>query len=218
MPYPQYARRGFFELVTVAVLARALIAVLEVTVDSRPPIYVAAALGLVGLTLIVLASSFLRLRLYQDAYGWTELRFYVNAAIAFLACGLVATAVLIARSATRWLGHALGVIALVVLASVNVLGPQAFVTDRNLERAFNPSTVPAFGETSLDAAYLGTFDADAVPALVAALPRLPPNDRFLVSARLYELLARRERDAGDFPAWNFARERARAALAGLAQH
>jgi hypothetical protein len=36
-----------------------------------------AAFALAGLTAVVLASALLRLRIYQDAYGWTELRFYV---------------------------------------------------------------------------------------------------------------------------------------------
>jgi hypothetical protein len=214
MPYAQYARRGFFELVLVAILAGGLIATIEAAVETRPAAYFGAALGLVGLTLVVLASSFLRLRLYQDAYGWTELRFYVNAAIGWLALGLLSAGALIVRGKTRWLGHALGVAALGVLAAVNAIGPQAFITDRNLERALNPSSVPAFAETTLDAAYLGTFDADAVPALVAALPRLPAADRTLITYRLRVLGQDLERDAADWPAWNLARERARAAFAG----
>ena len=52
--------------------------------SSRPP----SAWPL--LTFVILASAAFRLSLYQDAYGWTELRFYVDATIAWLGLGIVA--------------------------------------------------------------------------------------------------------------------------------
>jgi hypothetical protein len=212
MPYAQYARRGFFELLLVVALAGSLVGVLEVFVGLRRRTYVVALLGLVGLNAVVLASSFLRLRLYQDAYGWTELRFYVDAAIAFFAVGLFTAAVLIVRNESRWLGHALAGGAMAVLVGVNLIGPQAFVTQRNLDRALIPGVVPDFGQETLDAAYLGTFDADAVPALVAALPRLGPIEQVTLETRLRYLRERLEVDRDDRAAWNLARERARADL------
>jgi hypothetical protein len=212
MPYAQYARRGFFELLLVVALAGSLVGVLEAFVGLRQRAYVVALLALIGLTGVVLASSFLRLRLYQEAYGWTELRFYVDAAIAFFAVGLVAASVVIVRNQSHWLGHALGGGAMAVLVGVNLIGPQAFITDRNLERALNPGVVPDFGEETLDAAYLGRFDADAVPALAAALPRLSPTERASLETRLRYLRERLEDDRGDRAAWNLARERARTEL------
>jgi Domain of unknown function (DUF4173) len=215
MPYAQYARRGFFELVLAVGLSGLVISGLEAFIGDRRRAYVVALLGLIGLTGVVLASSFLRLRLYQDAYGWTELRFYVEAAIAFFAAGLFAAGALVARNASRWLGHALAIAALGVLAGVNVVGPQAFITDRNLERALNPGAVPSFGEERLDAAYLGRFEADAVPGIVAALPRLSVDDRVALIRRLAVVKAMLDRDRGDLVAWNLSRERAREALDSL---
>ena len=213
IPYAQYARQGFFELLLAVALAGSLVAVLEVFVGLRRRAYVAALLVLVGLTGVVLASSFLRLSLYQQAYGWTELRFYVDAAIVFFAIGLAAAAVLIAINQSRWLGHAVGVTALAVLLGANVVGPQKFVTDRNLERVLVPGAVPEFGEETLDTAYLGTFDADAVPALLDALPRLDPAARRDLELRLGDIRSRLDTDRADAAAWNLAREDARAALA-----
>jgi hypothetical protein len=212
MPYAQYARQGFFELLLAGALSGSLVALLEVLVGVRRRIYVAALLGLVALTAVVLVSSFLRLRLYQEAYGWTELRFYVAAAIVFFGICLGTASVLIALNASRWLGHAVGVAALAVLLGVNAVGPQAFITDRNLERALVPGAVPEFGEQTLDTTYLGTFDADAVPALVAAAPRLDPVARADLESRLRALGERLEEDRGDPAAWNVARENARLAL------
>jgi Domain of unknown function (DUF4173) len=213
--YANYARRGFFELLAVGFLAGGLIATVEATVSDRPRGYVAALLSLVALSGAVLASSFLRLRLYQDAYGWTELRFYVLASIAFLAVAFGAAAFLIVRNQSRWLPNAVGAAGLIVFLAINVVGPQAYVTDQNLARALNPALVPPDGRTTLDTAYLGSLDADSIPAMVAALPFLPASARAEVLDQLRDAAVSLDHvaAANDLPAWNLARERARAALA-----
>ena len=122
---------------------------------------------------MVLASAALRLKLYQDAYGWTELRLYVAVSIAAMAVTLATLAAFLATDRTRWLGHAMVVIGLVSLIVLNLLAPAAFVAERNLARVIDPTLVPPDGEASLDADYLGVLPDDAIPALVAALPSLP---------------------------------------------
>jgi hypothetical protein len=149
--YSEYARRGFFELLAVAFLSGGLIAGLEIVVSRRSWAYVLSAVTLAGLTLVVLASATLRLKLYQDAYGWTELRFYVFAAIAWLGLGALTTAGLLLAARTRWLAHALGILAVVVWLGINALGPQGFVARQNLARAIDPSLVAPGGQTGLDA-------------------------------------------------------------------
>jgi uncharacterized protein DUF4153 len=218
--YANYARRGFFELLAVGFLAGLVIAGLEATVAERRSSYVATLLLLVALSAVILASSFLRLRLYQDAYGWTELRFYVLASIVFLAAGFAAAAWLVARDQSRWLPHAVAAAGVAVFLGINIVGPQAFVTDRNLDRALQPSLVPPGGQVAQDIAYLGSLDADAVPALVAALPYLADTDRRQVEAALVTFgdELRHDNSAGDPAAWNLARERARAALAAMQPH
>jgi hypothetical protein len=213
--YASYARRGFFELLTVAALAGALVAGLEVTVRRRSRPYRIATLVLLALTGLILASSFLRLRLYQDAYGWTELRFWVVVSIGWLAASLVALAVLVARDRSRWVLHALAILGLVTVAVANVLGPQAFSTDRNLARALDPSLIPFDGRVGLDADYLGSLGDDAVPAMVAAYASLGAVDRAALTVVLTERrrsLAQDESVRG-WPAWNLARTRAQEALA-----
>ncbi len=182
---------------------------------SRP--YVALAIGLVGLTIVVLASAALRLQLYQDAYGWTELRLYVAVSIAAMAVTLAVLAAFLASDRTRWLGHAMVAIGLVSLIVLNLLAPAAFVAERNLARVIDPTLVPPDGEASLDADYLGVLPDDAIPALVAALPTLPAQERERILRLLYERrfeLSREAAYASPF-AWNLGRERAKAALATL---
>lgn len=213
LTYSDYARRGYFELVAAAGLAGGILVFLEYQVVTRPRVYVSASIALVALTIAVLASAVLRLKLYQDAYGWTELRLYVAVSIAAMAATLAALAAFLATDRTRWLGHVMAVIGLVSLIALNLIAPAAFVAERNVERIIDPSLVPPDGQAALDADYLGVLPDDAVPALVAALPKLSGNDAF----RIEWALRRRERALADTPygtpfSWNLGRERARAAL------
>jgi hypothetical protein len=216
LTYSDYARRGFFELVAVAVLAGMLVVALDLAVARRVRAQLVASLALLGLTGIVLLSAFVRLRLYQDAYGWTELRFVVVVAILWLAVALGIAAWLVLARMTRWTLHALGILVLVAIGAMNMVGPQAFVTDRNLERAVNPAIVPEGGRTGLDASYLATLGDEAVPGIVAAYPQLPVDARRAVNAFLEERRAalRADTSVQGWPAWNVTRARARAALEG----
>ena len=124
MTYSDYARRGFFELVAAACLAGAVVVVLEATVARRSRPYLVALLGLLALTAVVLVSAALRLRLYQDAYGWTELRLYVLTTIVSLAVALVLmTGARRWPDRMRWLGHGLAVIGVVALVALNLVAP-----------------------------------------------------------------------------------------------
>lgn len=217
LTYSDYARRGFFELVIVAILAIGLVVVVDRAVGARQRTVVAASTVLIGLTSVVLGSAFLRLRLYQDAYGWTELRFYVLTTIGFLAFALVVTAILLLRDRVAWLGHALVMGGVTVVAALALVGPVGFIADRNLARALDPSLVPPGGRTGLDAAYVAGLGDDAIPALVATYRSLPAGDAGLVSLKLADRWAvlRDDPADGDPAAWNLGRARARAALQAL---
>ena len=214
MTYSDYARRGFFELVAAACLAGAVVVALETTVQRRTRPYLAALLALVGLSAVVLVSAAMRLRLYQDAYGWTELRLYVLVTIVSLGAAIVVTTGLVLANRTRWLGHGLAVIGVVALIGLNLIAPSAFVAERNLARVIDPSLVPPDGQADLDRAYLSVLPDDAIPSVVAALPRLSDADRgaitWFLDQRAQEL-ATDPAYAGP-AAWNLGRERAREAL------
>ncbi len=217
LTYSDYARRGYFELVAAAGLAGGVLVGLEYLVAHRSRVYVALGIGLVILTVLVLASAALRLQLYQDAYGWTELRLYVAVSIAAMAVTLAALAAFLATDRTRWLGHVMAVTGLVALLALNGLAPAAFVAQRNVDRVIDPTLVPPDGWVGLDTDYLWSLPDDAVPILVEALPRLPVDDQGAVR----RLLEQRRRELAGDPAaaspvaWNLGRERAKAALSTL---
>jgi hypothetical protein len=217
LTYSSYARRGFFELIAVAVLSGGLVFAVELVVAKRSRLYVGAALALVVATLIVVASAAYRMQLYQIAYGWTEQRFYALAGIAWLGVSGIAAAVLISRDATRWLLHAGGLIALAVAVAVNLIGPSALVARQNLERVVDPRGLPEDAHRGLDAYYLASLGDGAVPTLVEYLPRLGTLDRQALGSALRTfLLEGRDLGPPGFSALNLDRERARQALLAVA--
>jgi hypothetical protein len=209
--YAEYARRGFFELLAVALLVAWLILALEGFVRTRTRAYVVAAIGLVLLTIVVLASAFLRLRLYQDAYGWTELRFYVLAAIAWLAIGAVITVVTVARNQTRWLIHGMLLISFLFGIGFNLIGPVGFIAEQNIERAVNPRLVAPGGETGLDVFYLAILGDDALTLLAENVCELPASQsrQALDTVKMWQGWIRRDEAGRAWQAWNLSRERAR---------
>lgn len=215
LTYAEYARRGFFELVLVTLLAGLLVVTLDLAVACRSRVQLGGELALLGLTGVVLISALVRLRLYQSMYGWTELRFVVLVAIGWLAVALAVAAGLLLTRRTRWILHVLGIMALVTLGGMNIVGPQAFVTERNLERAIDATLVPAGGRTGLDTDYLVQLGDEAVVPVVAAWDRLGSPDREVLAPALEWRAEQLRTDPTlqGWPAWNLTRERARAALA-----
>jgi Domain of unknown function (DUF4153) len=177
MTYSEYARRGFFELVTVAALVLGLILLFDWLTrfaDRRARLAISLLHGLlVLLTLVILASALIRMRLYQVEFGLTELRFYTTAFMAWLAAVLVLTgATVLPRNSPYGAGRrrfAFGalVAVLALIAFLDLANPDAWIARANLDRAAAGVGQP------LDAAYLtGRLSLDATPASVAGLAKV----------------------------------------------
>jgi hypothetical protein len=214
LTYAEYARRGFFELVAVAVLAGGLIVAAERLARDRSRRLLGAGIGLAVLTGVVLVSAALRLRLYQEAYGWTELRLYVVGAICVLAIGLVGLVAALATDRVRWIGHLLIVAGLVIGLALNVIGPVRFITEQNVARVIHPELVPPTGSSGLDISYVAGLGDDAVPDLLRVLPSLNTADAIYLRAELAFRLDQLDADSGlnAWQAWNAGRAGARDAL------
>jgi hypothetical protein len=217
MTYSEYARRGFFELIAVAMLAGTVILAVDRLVAERGWVYRASSLALAGLTGAVLLSAVVRLGLYQAAYGWTELRFYALAAVVWLAVGIFATGAGLLLDRASLVPRVLVGAGLVIALGANVIGPQSYVTGQNLQRAIEPGLVAPGGESGLDLNYLGFLGDDSIPVLTSALPQLPQP----VRRQAEELLRSRARFVAaegselGWPSWNLARQRAIEALQSI---
>lgn len=210
LTYAEYARRGFFELVATAALVVPIILLADWAAAAdrirARSVLRATTLVLVVLLLGVIASAAYRMRLYQTAYGLTELRLYVSVFIVWLTVllGWLVLTVLRGRRERFAFG---GIVAgLACIAGLHLLNPHALIARVNIDRA-------AAGE-EYDGGYLRTLSADAVPTLIERLPMLPAAERCRVEARLHERW-RGER-AGGWRTWNLADSRARRMVRALA--
>lgn len=205
MGVAEYARRGFFELATVAFLSLTVLVGSHAALrreGKSETIYRGLAGVMVVLVFIVMQSAVMRMRLYVDAFGTTQLRIYVLAAIGWIAAVFLWFAVTSLRG--RYDRFAFGALSLFLLGifGLNVANPDAMVARINTSRPSN-----------LDASYLNGLSADAVPELIQALPKLPAADR----ATLQRALDARRADLSDedFRAWNLGRQGALGALRTL---
>ncbi|HNS50392.1 MAG TPA: DUF4173 domain-containing protein [Anaerolineae bacterium] len=173
--YAEYARRGFGELVAVAVLVFGLLVVMRGLAphDNRRQTlaFKVPATFLVGLTCVLLASAFKRLLLYEQAYGFTQMRIYPHVFMVWLAALLAWLAVCL------WLRRDLLAIGVLVAAlgfagTLDLLNPDAFVVRENLQMALSQQAEPDPRERFVDAVYFEELSADAVPELLIAAEQL----------------------------------------------
>lgn len=125
LSYADYARSGFAELILVTgINFFILIVALQYTRSSRKAgsiVHQVLLLILVSCSAIMLYSAFMRLNLYEQAYGYTYIRFLVHAFMIFLALLLLIAGLRIRYTSIpliRWYI----VLALTAYVAVNYVG------------------------------------------------------------------------------------------------
>lgn len=211
LTYAEYARRGFFELVWVGALVLPLLLLGHWLVPKERPgqmrLFRWMAGALVALVAVVMGSALQRMLLYQDAYGLTELRVYSTAFMGWLGLLFAWFCLTVMREQRNRFAFGALVSGLTVLAALHVANPDGLIVQVNAARLA--------GGRPFDGAYAASLSADAVPALVAALPNLPEAERAAVVETLLERWSRTEQ--GDWRSWNLARSRAWQAVEPLRQ-
>jgi len=170
LTYAEYVHQGFGQLTVATALtllvvwAAARKAPRTTTADLA---WLRGSLGLLCvLTLVVVASALYRMHVYQEAYGFTQLRLLVDVFEGWL--GLLVVGVLVAGVTLKasWLPRAAllsGASLLFLLAAIN---PDAWIAQRNVDRYTDTGKV--------DWIFLQELSDDAVPVL-AKLPAEAAN-------------------------------------------
>lgn len=203
LTYAEYARRGFFELVAVTALVLPLLLILHWALNpesrGRRWLFRAFAGSLLVLLLVIVVSALYRMRLYLQAFGLTELRFYSTAFIIWLTIVLAwfAVTVLLLGRRDRFAYGAL-LAGFVAVVALNTINPDATIARVNLDRS-------ASGER-FDPYYLTSLSTDATPVLVEALPERDPENARILRKEL-KFMAQELEDS-DWRSWNLSRRRA----------
>jgi hypothetical protein len=161
----------------------------------------------VGQVEVLLISALRRLWLYESAYGFTTVRLYAHAYMVAVALFLGMLGWGLARGLTSgWLARRAAGIAAVAMAALIYWNHEAWIVRQNVERFVRTH--------QLDTSYLvWGLSPNAAPALVRALPELPPILAESVRDGLRQRYGTTTRGAPcRWFEWNRSRERAVAAL------
>lgn len=200
LTFADYARRGFFELVAVAVLtAVLLLAAHWLLAPGRRAwrLFVPLAALLEVLVLVVMVSAFERMRLYMDFYGLTELRLFVTIFMGWLLIVFAWMAATVLRGARDRFALGAMVAGLFVVVATALANPDDLIVRQNLAHA-GP-------DRPLDVNYLLDLGPDGIPTLLAKIDDVPESDRCRV---IEESRDRYGNPDGDWRSWTYGRWRA----------
>jgi hypothetical protein len=197
LTYAEYARQGFWQLLAAGALT--LIVVKGATTFAGPRTRAEQLLlrGLLGLlcllTIVIVASAFHRLRLYESAFGLTRPRLAAEAFALWLSGTFALLVLLGALQRAAAFPRAVLAWAAVALVGFSIANPDARIAERNVDR---------WRETGrIDLEYVSGLSADATPAL----SRLPAH---LSDEALTEIAEELSRDE-PWSSANLSRRRAR---------
>ena len=177
--YAEYARRGFFELLAVAMISLVLFYGLSLWTkrETAAQRWTFSGMGmlLVALVGVILVSAFTRLSLYEEAYGFTRLRTLTHIFTVWTGLILAVTAFLESRRKLDKLAFLLILLIFGFGLTVNFFNVDRFIVQQNVTRAMTSNDND--DSTGLDAEYLTTLSYDAIPQLVIYFndPALPES-------------------------------------------
>jgi hypothetical protein len=146
-----------------------------------------------------MASAVERMRLYVAEYGLSESRLYPTAFMGWLALVFVWFCVTVLRGQRERFAFGAMVAGFLLVATLNVINPDALIARTNMERAREGRI--------FDASYLMELSADAVPDIVNGLPTLSLAERGKLSG---SLLGRWSSSGNtDWRSWTISSARAR---------
>ncbi|WNS45889.1 DUF4173 domain-containing protein [Paenibacillus sp. MMS20-IR301] len=201
--YADYARSGFFELIMVTsinfgILLLSLLAVRKAGGGLKRVIQLLLYI-LVLCSMVMLYSAYSRLTLYEEAYGYTYIRFLVHAFMIFLGLLLILAAVRITRVQFPLLRCYI-VLGLLAYVLMNYIGMDRIIARQNIQR-YEVSG-------SLDAAYLARLSADVMPELI----EFSRQEKGILDEELQNRLADQVEPLRNWPSFNLARFQERRAL------
>ena len=207
--YAEYARRGFSELIVVTVINLSILLIgLRFTKNGGKLDRLVLALRclLVLCTVIMLYSAHLRLKLYEDAYGYTYARIFAHTFIGFLFTLFMLTLYKLWRRELPLL-KAFAVAALLAYTTLNYVNIDAIIAQRNIDRYFRT------GKIDLD--YLQELSYDAIPELT----RLSVVDNGDMAAKAEAVLLRDKQaelnSESPWQSYNFSKAKAKRILSEI---
>jgi hypothetical protein len=196
--FAEHARSGFFELVFVTMINFGLlVGTLFYARKDKGILHKFNDIMLtllVGCSSVMLYSAYIRLHLYEEAYGYTYIRFLVHAFMIYLAVLLVIAGLRIWMKQIS-LTRLYIIISLLAYVIVNYIGMDRMIAEKNIARYEQ--------EDKIDVDYLLDLSTDAIPLLITFSQQSGTMDEQLQGE--YTRLTQVDRN---WPSFNFSRYRA----------
>ena len=209
--YAEYARRGFSELIVVTVINLSILLIgLRFTKNDGKLDRLVLVLRclLVLCTAIMLYSAHLRLKLYEEAYGYTYARIFAHTFIGLLFVLFMLTFYKLWRREFPLL-KAFAIAALLAYTTLNYLNVDAVIARKNIDRYFTTGKI--------DLEYLQGLSDDAIPELT----RLSAADNGDVAGKKMAAFLREKqaelRSEDPWQSYNLSKARAKRILSEIQQ-
>jgi hypothetical protein len=204
--YADYARRGFFQLVMVALCVMTLLFLIHWLYKPyhlfEKRLYQSLAGLMIVMTMIIEASAAHRMYLYTKEYGLTQLRLYSSVFMLWLVVQFILFSLTVLRGYRTLFTFSAILSSLVFIAILHLVNPDALIAEFNLRRLQ--------AEKEFDMNYVNKLSADAIPTLLKERPDLAIVYRCELWDELqYHPVKNTSTDWRDF---NFSREQGRVLL------
>lgn len=208
LTYAEYARRGFFELLTVTALVLGILLLSDHLLDRREAgadrRFRVTGWALILLLGVLMLSALQRMWVYVSYFGFSDTRLYATAGMAWVGMAVAWFGATILRGRRSRFGIGLLVASAGWVAALNVIDPEAVVVRVNLGRALVGA--------EFDVNYHAHLSADAVPALLTASRQLPAATCTNIIDKVYARWTARL-EADDWRSWSLPRARVRRVVA-----
>jgi hypothetical protein len=159
--YSEYARRGFNELIIVAIFNLIMIIGLSIITkrknQSQRRIFSGLSIAIVTQVLVMLVSAFMRLELAIDWHGFSRLRLYPQIFMIWLGVLLVAVVVLEGVRQERYFTLSIVLACIGFSATLSIINVDATIVHHNAQRTVSGK--------HFNVTHLANLSLDAVPAL-----------------------------------------------------
>ncbi len=205
-----YARRGFFELVSVTAITLVLLIILNSS-TSNAKRFQPFAFALLTCLFIIMISAGQRLTLYMDSFGLTLARLAAAAFMTWLALCLIVFGTCLRTGNDSRLVPVAVYSAISLVFALSLANPVRLITNYNIETARQ-------NDTALDVEYLLSLGVEVVPRLLEEYDALEFGQQCLLAGTWTDQFGLDEPETArlsDWRNWNLAYKRA---LESVEQH
>ena len=153
--YAEYARSGFFQLMFISVINITILLISKKTTKDTK-YNKTMSIIMIGLTLIIIISSFLRMNMYESAYGYTLLRLLVYVSLITEVILLIPTFIYVINPKINILKYYV-IIITVVYTMLSLSPVDYFIARNNINRYYKTNKI--------DIDYLQNYSTDNISLL-----------------------------------------------------